>query len=124
MTEQDKQKLLADLQAEEKKILAELLTFAQPDSNTPDEYTVSVPEGDRSTDDNAGDLSELERLNALKESLVGRLREVRTATKKLEAGEYGKCDNCSAPIESNRLAVMPVARFCMACAEKPALRES
>jgi RNA polymerase-binding transcription factor DksA len=56
------------------------------------------------------------------EALVGTLREtlveIDDALRKLEAGTYGDCESCGAPIAEARLEAMPAARLCISCASK------
>lgn len=37
------------------------------------------------------------------------------ALRKIEAGEYGDCEECSEPINPERLEALPHVRFCIAC---------
>jgi DnaK suppressor protein len=44
------------------------------------------------------------------------LRDIETALRRLEEGSYGSCQSCGRPIGRKRLAAMPAARTCLACA--------
>ncbi|HSO97231.1 MAG TPA: TraR/DksA C4-type zinc finger protein [Acidimicrobiia bacterium] len=57
-------------------------------------------------------------MEALAVSLTERLSDVHEALKKLDTGEYGRCEGCGKPIAPARLEAMPGARLCMACASK------
>jgi len=46
-----------------------------------------------------------------------RLREVRTALKRIEANAFGICVNCDEDISSKRLAAIPWAELCIICQE-------
>lgn len=46
-----------------------------------------------------------------------RLRAVAAALKRLEAGEYGECQDCGESIAAKRLQFDPCATLCIACAE-------
>ena len=83
-----------------------------------------MEENDRDQEGNASDITELETKTALKDNLLRRLNEINLALRRIESGEYGKCETCSAPIQPSRLKVMPVARICIDCAKKANLRES
>ena len=37
------------------------------------------------------------------------------ALRKIEAGEYGDCEECDEPINPERIEALPHARFCIAC---------
>ncbi len=56
------------------------------------------------------------------DAIVGTLRdtlnEIDDALGKLEAGTYGLCESCGAPIPEARLEAMPSARLCISCASK------
>ncbi|MEM7003204.1 MAG: TraR/DksA C4-type zinc finger protein [Pseudomonadota bacterium] len=45
------------------------------------------------------------------------LKLVELALQRLAAGEYGDCVDCEEPIDPRRLAVDPLARRCIQCAE-------
>jgi DnaK suppressor protein len=49
-------------------------------------------------------------------SLDAKLRDVERALAKLDEGSYGTCDNCGGPIGAERLAAIPSAVRCVACA--------
>jgi len=58
---------------------------------------------------------------------VAEIRLVEAALTRIEDGAYGSCLHCDEPIRSNRLGVMPHARFCITCqeaAEHHGFRES
>lgn len=44
----------------------------------------------------------------------GRYNGIKAALARIEAGTFGVCEVCRAPIEERRLAVSPIARTCMA----------
>ncbi|MGB9378822.1 MAG: TraR/DksA C4-type zinc finger protein [Mycobacteriales bacterium] len=46
------------------------------------------------------------------------LTEVARAQDKLTEGSYGSCDACGAPIPAERLAALPWATRCVACASR------
>ena len=46
------------------------------------------------------------------------LRDVDNALKRIEQGTYGLCEDCEALIPHARLAVLPHARYCIACQSK------
>ena len=57
-----------------------------------------------------GELDDRELASALREELDG----VERALERLDAGSYGLCDSCGAPIDDAVLAEMPQARSCSA----------
>ena len=48
------------------------------------------------------------------------LRQVEAALARLDAGSYGVCDLCSAPIPKARLEALPWAHLCVHCAQRSA----
>ena len=46
-----------------------------------------------------------------------RLREVRDALSRIDAGEFGVCLDCGQDIKPNRLAAAPWASYCIICQE-------
>ncbi|MDQ1493251.1 MAG: hypothetical protein QOD57_3836 [Actinomycetota bacterium] len=55
-------------------------------------------------------------VEALANSLVETLTEVEHALEKFDAGTYGVCEQCGAPIPDARLEAKPAARLCIDCA--------
>ncbi len=52
------------------------------------------------------------RMNGLD---YGQLRLVEEALDRLDAGDYGTCQACEAPIAEKRLRALPWARYCVTC---------
>ena len=48
------------------------------------------------------------------------LSRVRSALARMEAGDYGWCSECGEPIDPRRLASVPEALYCAACADSNA----
>ena len=46
------------------------------------------------------------------------LRKIEKALEKIDAGEYGLCENCGDPIEVKRLEARPVTDLCILCKEE------
>lgn len=61
-----------------------------------------------------------EVLEALLAEAEAGLRQVGLARLRLDEGGYGDCQRCGEPINQARLAVLPAAEFCLACADKTA----
>lgn len=82
------------------------------------ESNVMEPSGDpdgQLADEGADDAA-LERENATLAVEDSLLYEVQDALDRVAAGTYGICEVCEKPIEKERLAVIPHARTCVACA--------
>ncbi len=58
-----------------------------------------------------------EVLEALLAEAEQGLVRVRQAQQRLAEGRYGECLCCGEPIDAARLAAMPVAEYCLHCAE-------
>jgi len=54
-------------------------------------------------------------LDSLNDSEQHQVSEIEAALARIEDGTYGKCEDCSEPIEAARLEAMPSARRCFAC---------
>lgn len=56
-----------------------------------------------------------EVLEGLDEMTLDEIRQIRTALRHIERGNYGTCSTCGRPIGSARLAAVPSAITCVAC---------
>ena len=79
---------------------------ASLDTNADDEHD---PEG-------ATIAFERSQIGSLVRQVRGHLAEVEAALARVDAGTYGACERCGAPIGSARLEALPAARLCIACA--------
>jgi DnaK suppressor protein len=59
---------------------------------------------------------ERQQVAALIGAARDRLRQVQEALARIDAGSYGQCSRCGAPIGAERLAVRPSASTCIGCA--------
>jgi RNA polymerase-binding protein DksA len=46
------------------------------------------------------------------------LDQIQDALRRIEAGSYGRCEECSAPIAKPRLQALPYTPYCIECARK------
>ena len=46
------------------------------------------------------------------------LEQVQTALSRIDAGTYGRCEECDEPIAKPRLQALPYTRHCIQCARK------
>lgn len=67
-------------------------------------------------EDAATEREQDEVLNALGLEGQQEQRAIRAALSRLEAGDYGFCQRCGAPIAPARLDLLPWTPFCAACA--------
>ena len=59
-----------------------------------------------------------EVLDALGEAGRRELAQINRALARIDRGEYGICSSCGETIAEGRLAVLPFADLCIACADK------
>lgn len=82
------------------------------------ELTAQLSEnGDVPFDENFADSGQVAAEQGEHRAIVGHLqdtlRDVNLALSKLEAGTYGKCEECAEEIVDARLEAMPTARYCI-----------
>jgi len=69
-----------------------------------------------------GDLGSHQFEKEMSLDLVGKeeqiLAEAKEAIERIDAGTFGRCEHCRKPISRERLAAVPYARYCIACADK------
>jgi RNA polymerase-binding protein DksA len=61
-----------------------------------------------------------ERNLARRERARGKLERLEAALQRMEEGTYGVCEACGQAIELERLAALPIATLCIACAHQGA----
>jgi len=71
---------------------------------------ISADTGDPGEEHNRAALLAVTRRNL--EQLAGALQ-------RIADGSYGRCERCGAPIPAERLEILPHARFCVPCQQKP-----
>ena len=81
---------------------------ASLDTNADDEHD---PEG-------ATIAFERSQIGALVRQVRAHVAEVDAALTRVEAGTYGLCERCGAPIGTPRLEALPAARECIGCASR------
>lgn len=81
------------------------------------EFDIPFSEYGTTTDENATEFSEWERLKVTESALESELDQINKALESVERGEYGICRNCQKPIEPPRLKVVPSAITCVQCAK-------
>jgi DnaK suppressor protein len=68
-----------------------------------------------SSDTDAAEESNHERVEALEKELRKHLDEVNQALTRMSVNKYGLCMNCSKAIGAKRLKIKPTALYCMDC---------
>lgn len=100
----------------EKQLLeGELGNISTKDSKLEGDFDASFPDYGRSPEDNATEEEEYTSRVGVENSLEVKLQNVNSALKNIEDNKYGNCNKCGAPLDQNRLAVMPSATHCVAC---------
>jgi len=72
---------------------------------------------DADSAEQAADLADDEALGAVDAALLEEIGDIRRTLLRIDQGQYGKCQNCGGAIAPARLAALPTASSCMACAE-------
>jgi len=72
-------------------------------------------EVDIEPDEGDAEVFEREKNAALIAVLERRLKDIETALRLIEKGEYGICTRCGKPIEPERLEIKPDATLCIEC---------
>jgi DnaK suppressor protein len=80
-------------------------------------------ESDQHSEDNASELTEADRAEALIDAAQFRKAEGEAALKRLKAGNYGACIDCGEQIATARLEFRPEAPRCLADQERFEERE-
>jgi len=92
---------LASLQATFDGIVAASEDVATDDEHDPEGHTIAW---------------ERQQAAALLESARTHLAELDLAIRRIEGGDYGRCEVCGTPIPDERLEALPTTRTCVACA--------
>jgi DnaK suppressor protein len=66
--------------------------------------------------DQVGDLADLATNESLEVAHIHEAEQIVAALARIEHGDYGVCSNCGADIAPARLAALPTATKCIACA--------
>ena len=74
---------------------------------------LSSAAGDQHLADHASDLLDRELDESLEENADHVIREIDAALARIDAGTYGLCSACGAPIPEERLSAVPYATLCV-----------
>ncbi|MBT5454995.1 MAG: TraR/DksA family transcriptional regulator [Rhodospirillaceae bacterium] len=67
--------------------------------------------------DRATEIEDDDMLDALEDSAIKEIRDIRAALLRIEAGTYDICRGCGGKIDPKRLVALPYAAECIQCAE-------
>lgn len=118
MTKEELEALVQNLNNELVSLDKELSDISSENPLVKGDFDVKVPDMGSTMEDAAQEAGELDRLQALVDTLERRRKEIVNIIQKIKEGSYGKCENCSADINPARLKAMPVASLCISCAQK------
>ncbi len=118
MTNQELEKLDKDLEQEEKNLIDQLNRIANKNPQAKGDFTVRVPSYGDEDDENAQEITDLDKNFAMEQELESRLNSIRKTRQKIKEGTYGKCDGCGVNITQERLKAVPEATKCITCAAK------
>lgn len=123
MDPKELQKLKESLLKEKEVLETELGRIATKNPNIEGDYRAHFHKSDQSDtlDEKAHSITDYEEERAVEQNLELRLKDINETLKRIDDGKYGNCETCQAPITRKRLEVIPVAKFCMDCAEKARL---
>lgn len=111
----DEPMLKAELEAERARLITDLKSIAKQDKATGDWEAIpdsaELSEADENSEADA--VEEWNERRAIVAALETTYRDTERALEKLALGTYGSCEVCTAPIEAERLEVLPTARTCM-----------
>ena len=79
------------------------------------ENTLSAP-GNSDWEDKAIETENNDALTGISTVTNLEIREIKLALSRIESGHYGVCSDCGVPISKERLAAIPYATTCIACA--------
>lgn len=118
MNKEELQKLKDSLNKRLKEIDRELTEIASENPLVRGDFDVKINDLGKSEDDAGQEAVELDRNQAMVNTLEKERKEIENTLTKIEAGDYGKCETCSAEINPARLKAVPVASLCISCAKK------
>lgn len=116
MTKDELQKLDKDLEQEEASLIDQLNRIANKNPLIKGDFETRVPSYGDEDDENAQEVTDLDKNLALVQELETKLNSVRKTRQKIKEGTYGKCENCGSDITPERLKAMPEANKCITCA--------
>ena len=120
MSEQLKQELKKKLKQEKEKLEKMLGGFAKKDAVIEGDWDTKFPSmgaGSEGVDleKEADEVEQYSTLLSIEQSLEAKFKNINLALKKIAKGGYGICEQCSKPINVERLKISPQARFCLKC---------
>lgn len=105
----------AQLEAQKKKIMADLSNISRRDSHESDDRAARFPDYGDKPDENAQEISDYTTNVATEKVLEKSLEDINKALERIQKGTYGTCRYCGNPIAAGRLLARPTAGACIKC---------
>lgn len=94
----------------------ELSKFSHRNSKTTEsEFVTDFEPNTETGDDNASEVAQFSDNLSLEDELEKALRDVESALKQVDKGDYGTCKYCHQPIDERRLLARPTSSSCIQC---------
>jgi DnaK suppressor protein len=100
------------LQEEQMRIEKELANFSHRDPAKAEEQ---MSDAGADEGESAERIAQLGDDLSLEEELTKAIKDIESARKALDKGEYGMCKYCKQPIDEARLRIRPTSTSCVAC---------
>lgn len=108
------EKMKVILLADRERLTKELSKYGNRENEGPDKEAL-FPDYGNSEEDNALEVADYEANMSLETDLTKSLRDVESALKRIEKGEYGICKYCGKPIGEKRLVARPTSSADITC---------
>ncbi|MFA6973963.1 MAG: TraR/DksA C4-type zinc finger protein [Parcubacteria group bacterium] len=112
-------KLLSELKEallkEKGELEANLGRIAKPVDKASGDYATSFEDIGTDREDNTTEVEQYTDNLPVEMALEKKLQDVLDALKRMEAGTYGRCEQCNEEIDPERLKVNPSAKTCIKC---------
>jgi len=108
------------LEKELEKLEKELSMVAEKKKKGKDvDYKPKFLDFGQKEDEGAQEVTTYEEFLALESNLSKMFKDTKKALRKLQKGDYGRCERCKKLIEKERLEIVPTASLCLSCANAP-----
>lgn len=111
-------KIKKELLAKRTKINEELDSFTSEDKHVRNKHLPDFVDLGSTNDDNAQEISMYSTSLSVSKVLESDLKDIETALKLIEKGDYGICKYCKKNIGEKRLMARPASTSCVACKSK------
>jgi DnaK suppressor protein len=100
-----------------KKLLTQRRNLFRQVAQTEDELLWLETDVESEVEERGQEESMVRLLDRLDGRAKAEIEEIDRALVKLEAGQYGRCEQCGKDIPQSRLEALPAAAMCMVCAQ-------